>query len=150
MLLVSLCFVLCSCIIIPLSKYYEFEAQDVESVQFYLLGDDNYSESGFHKQIEPVYTLSEEQTEDFLSDFSKIKFSDVILIVLAAVDPSFCYGDIVIRINFINGDYSFYSCAGYGQTYNKNDKLVDSTHFSCDREDLENLLIKYYPDYNKT
>ena len=77
-------------------------------------------------------------------DFSRLKFSDAIVIVLAAIDPSFYYGDWVIRINFSNGQYTFYSCDGYGETFDAEGERISSTHFSCDDEELKNLVGKYY------
>ncbi len=79
-----------------------------------------------------------------MSDFSKVKFSDTIIIVLASIDPSFYYGEWVIRINFTDGLYSFYSCGGYGETYDAEGDRVSTTHFSCDYDVLENLISDYY------
>jgi hypothetical protein len=136
---------LSGCIIIPLTKYYDIAAEEVMSVQFYdLRNQDSAHYSGFDTILEPVYTIPEEDTEDFLDDFSKLKFSDSIIIVLAAIDPSFYYGDWVVRINFSNGQYTFYSCGGYGETFDAEGNCISSTHFSCDDEELKNLVGKYY------
>lgn len=136
---------LSGCIIIPRTKYYDISAEEVISVQFYDLRDqDSARYSGFDAILEPVYTIPEEHTEDFLDDFSKLEFSDTIIIALAAIDPSFYYGDWVIRINFSNGQYTFYSCGGYGETFDAEGEYISATHFSCDDEELENLIGKYY------
>ena len=136
---------LSGCIIIPLTKYYDISAEEVVSVHFYDLRDQEsryYYE--FNTTCEPFYTLPEEDTEAFLEDFSKLEFSDTLIIVLAAIDPSFYYGDWVVRINFTNGQYTFYSCGGYGETFDAEGKRISSTHFSCDDEELEKLVGKYY------
>lgn len=133
------------CIIIPRSTYYDIPAEEVVSVHFYDLRIQraaNYS--GFDTTLEPVYTISEEEKETFLDDFSNLKFSDPIVIVLAAIDPSFSYGDWVIRINFTNGRYTLYSSAGYSETFDAEDHCISYTHFSCDDEDLDNFICKYY------
>ena len=148
-LLVLMIFVLIvslsGCIIIPLTKHYDIPAEEVASVQFYDLRKPESSHySGFDAILEPTFTIPEENKEDFLDDFSKLKFSDSIVIVLAAIDPSFYYGDWVVRINFTNGQYTFYSCGGYGETFDAEGKSISSTHFSCDNEELENLVGKYY------
>lgn len=136
---------LSGCIIIPLSKHYDISAEEVASVQFYdLRNQESTAYSGFDKTQQPVYTVPQEQTEEFLNDFSNLRFSDTIIIVLAAIDPSFSYGDWVIRINFSDGRYSFYSSRGYGETRDAESNFISSTHFSCDDEDLENLISKYY------
>lgn len=148
-LLVILCIVLLlslsGCMVIPLSKYYVISEEEVASVQFYdLRGEESEHYAGFDKKCEPVYTLPAEEHQAFLDDFSEMKFSDTILIVLAAVDPSFSYGDWVIRINFSNGQYTFYSSNGYGETYDGEGEFLSSTHFSCDEEELETLIRKFY------
>ena len=115
------------------------------SVQFYDLRNQNANGgTGFNQSEEPVYTVPEEEREKFLKDFSTLEFTDTIIIVLAAIDPSFSYGEWVVRINFTNGQYTFYSCAGYGETFNAEGKRVSSTHFSCNDEELEKLIGKYY------
>ena len=135
---------LSGCIIIPLWKYYDIPAEEVASVQFYDLRDLESNRSNFATTLEPVYTIPEEDKGTFLDDFSKLKFSDTIVISLAAVDPSFDYGDWVVRINYSNGQYTFYSCAGYGATFDSEGTYLSSTHYSCDDEELENLVSKYY------
>ncbi|MBR6563054.1 MAG: hypothetical protein IKK70_03870 [Clostridia bacterium] len=145
LIILALAVSLSSCIIIPLTEYYDFSVEEVVSVQFYDLRDpEAYRYSGFDASIEPVYTVSEEDKEEFLEDFSELKFSDAIVIVLAAVDPSFNYDDWVVRINFSNGQYTFYSSSGYGETFDAEGNRVSSTHFGCDDEDLEALVGKYY------
>lgn len=134
---------LSGCIIIPLTKYYDISAEEVESVQFYDLRNEE-SYMGLDPTLEPVYTIPEEDIEAFLEDFSKLEFSDSIIIALAAVDPSFYYGEWVVRINFSNGQYTFYSCGGFGETFDAEGELISSTHFSCDCEELSNLIGKYY------
>ncbi len=135
---------LSGCITIPVSTYYELSTEEVRSVQFYDLREDAAAEAFYDKTCEPVYALTGEDKEAFLDDFSKLKFSDTILIVLAAVDPSFSYGDWVVRINFANGQYTFYSCAGYGETFDAEGNRISSTHLSCDEEELQSLISKYY------
>lgn len=148
-LLIPMIFVLIvslsGCIIIPLTKHYDIPAEEVESVQFYDLRNPELSHySGFDTSIEPIFTVPEENKEEFLDDFSKLKFSDYIIIVLAAIDPSFYYGDWVVRVNFTNDQYTFYSCGGYGETFDSEGKCISYTHFSCDNEELENLVGEYF------
>lgn len=135
---------LSGCIIIPLHKYYEIPDEEVASVQFYDLRNRYSYDDDFHQTMDPVYTLPEEETADFLKDFSKLEFSDAIVIVLAAVDPSFSYGEWVIRINFTDETYTLYSCKGYGETFDADGNRIDSTHFGCDRDELAALISKYY------
>lgn len=138
-------FSLTSCIIIPLKKHYDFELDEVSSIDIYNLRENRMDRSNFLETEVPMYTIGEDQKADFLSDFGDIQFNDSIIIVLAAIDPSFSYGEWVVRINFVDGSYSLFSCAGYGETFDANDKWKESTHYSCDLEDLVELICKYVP-----
>lgn len=135
---------LTGCIIIPLRRHYTYSADEVSCVCFYDLRESESSESGFYKEETPIFTLPDEQTKEFLTDFSKITFKDSIVIVVAAVDPSFCYGPWVVEIVFTDGSYSFYSTGGFGEKFNANGERVRTNHFSADDEDLEKLIGKYY------
>ena len=138
---------LCGCLIIPISQHYDIPIEDVVSIQFYdLRGEDASHYHGFHNSCEPVFTLAEEDKAAFLEDFSALEFTDTILIVLAAVDPSFEYGDWVVRFNFTNGRYGFCSYAGFGETFEADGSRISSTHLSCEKEELEALIRKYYQD----
>ena len=133
---------LCGCIIIPLSEHYEFTAAEVTSIQFIDFRDPEITVGP--ELCEPVYTIPEGQKADFLADFSELEFSDTLVITIAAVDPSFSYGDWVVRINFTNGQYSFYSSAGYGETFDAAGECISTTHYSCEDEELEALISQYY------
>lgn len=136
---------LSGCIIIPISKYYDISAEDVLSVQFYDLRNDKDAQlPGFDKIYDPVFTLPEDSNEAFLEAFSELRFSDTLVFVIAAIDSSFSYGDWVIRINFSDGSYTFYSCGGYGETYDADGKYITSTHLSCEIDELEELIGSFY------
>ncbi len=136
---------LCGCIAVPISKHYSYSSDEIDSIQFYdLRSSESEIYPGFDKSIKPAYTLPQEDIDDFLIDFSNLEFSDSFFIVLAAVDPSFSYGDWVIRINFTNNQYTFYSCDGYGETFDDKGNCISSTHFSCSDEDLDSLVNKYF------
>lgn len=140
----SLAVCLSGCIIIPQHKYYDISPEEVAAVQFYDLRSWNPDERFFYNTEDPVYTLSEEEIADFLEDFSRLKFSDNIVIMLAAADPSFYYGAWAVKIQFTDQSYTFYSCAGFGETFDADGNQIDSTHFGCDRDQLEKLIKKYY------
>lgn len=140
----SLAVCLSGCIIIPLHKYYDISPEAVAAVQFYDLRDCESTYMGFHETLDPVYSLPEEDIPVFLEDFSKLEFRDSIVIVLAAVDPSFYYGEWVVRVDFTDRSYAFYSCGGFGETFDADGNAIDSTHFSCDRDQLVELIKKYY------
>ena len=139
---------LTSCIIIPLRRHYTYSADEVSCIRFYDLRDSESRASGFFEEETPIFTLPDEQINEFLTDFSNIKFKDSIVIVLAAIDPSFYYGNWVVEIVFTDGSYSFYSTAGFGETFNANGECIESDHYSSDEEDLRKLIGKYYEQIN--
>ena len=134
---------LTSCIVTY--KYYDIDSEDVLSVGIYDLRDSETHYNDFLESETPVYTIEKEQMADFLNDLSDIRFSDTIIITLAAVDPSFYYGEWVVRINYTDGSYSLISCGGYGESYDINNKVTDSNHFSCEDDEWEQFIGKYVP-----
>ena len=145
MAVLVLSFALSGCFVVPMTKYYSFSTAEVASVQFY---DFRHTMepvfSGFHDECDPVYTLPAKDEAAFLADFSQLEFSDEIVITIMAVDPSFCYGEWVIRINFENGRYAFFSSYGYGETFDDRGELISSNHFGCGDVELEQLIDRYY------
>ena len=139
-----LLFSLSGCIMIPVTKHYNIPADEVKSICFYdLHGEDGVSYSKLDERYEPVYTLPQKEHKAFLKDFSKIKYSRTLIITIAAVDPGFSIGDWVIRVDFTNGQYSFYSYAGYGETYDAEGTTVSSNHFGCDEQQFKGLIQNY-------
>ena len=137
---------LTSCIIIPVYKNFEIDANAVVSIEIYDLcqADSLYGE--FVKTETPVYEIPAEKITDFLNDLSKIRFSDHIIIVLAAIDPSFCYDEWTIRINYTDGSYELISSDGCGETYANNGEVIDSHHFGCDQEEWRDFIGQYVPE----
>ena len=143
-IILSMC-CLSSCIIIPIDHHFEIDASTVLSIQIYDLCEfDGYS-SQFCETETPVYEISAEQNEDFISDLNSIEFTDYIIIVLAAIDPSFNYHTWTARINYSDGTYELISDGGYGETYDSNNEWVSSHHWSCDAAEWEAFIGKYVP-----
>ena len=136
----------CSCIIIPLNKYYDdFDVVSIASVEFYDLRQAENHYVGFLDTETPNYTLPEEQKEEFFEDLAKINFKDYIIIVLAAIDPSFYFGDWVVRINYTDGSFTLLSNGGYNVSYDPSGEHVDANHWSCDDEEWYAFIYKYIP-----
>ncbi len=135
----------CSCIIIPLTKYYDLDTASVSSVEIYDLRQARSHYSDFLDSETPAYTIPEEQTEEFFEDLSKIRFTDHIIIVLAAIDPSFVFDDWVVRINYTDGSFDLLSCDGYNEAYDSDGNFSDSNHFSCDNDEWHAVIFKYLP-----
>ena len=146
---------LSGCIIIPRYTNFEIDATTVESIEIYdlyrdtkIIKDEEYGP--YLRELRPsettsVYTLPKESEADFLSDLAKIQFNDYIIIVLAAIDPSFNYDRWTARINYTDGSYEFISCRGYGETFNANGELISCHHNGCDDEEWWALIEKYTP-----
>ena len=132
------------CIIIPRETNYHISPDEVSSIQFYDLNGHEARYSGFQYNLSPVYTLSEEDHQDFLAEFSKLEFSDTVFITIAAIDSEYNYGNWVVRINFSDGSYTLYSSGNYGETFNAEESLTDWTRFSCEPTELAELIHKYY------
>ena len=148
LLIVSILLISCSftsCIVIPRSKSFKISEDKVSSIDVYELREKSHY-SDFLRTEEPIHEISEDKLGDFLSDLSKIRFSDNLVIMLAAVDPSFLYDDWTVRINYTNNTYELLSCAGYGETYNENNEVISTHHFSCDNEEWHTFIKKYVPE----
>ena len=116
-LLLAIAFALTSCIVIPVTKYYNIPRNTVSSIDIYALLCPDDSMTFDISTATPYYTLSDDQIEGFLTDLLDIRFEDSIIITIAAVDPSFYYGDWVAQIHYTDGTYELISCAGYGGIY---------------------------------
>ncbi len=139
---------LCSCIVLPMRhKYDDFSADDIISIEVYDLRGNTDDSSGFYKNIQSVYTLKASDHDDFLDKLSEINFRDgIIIFPPAAQDPSFNYGNWVVRINFSNGNFQFISNTGFSEIYNSKGKCIDTDHYGCDNEEWLDLLEDFVPD----
>ena len=144
-LILSLLLSLTGCIVIPQFKKYDINKADLSSVQIYDLRDCETHYSDFTEYDPPLYAVADEQVEDFLKDFSKIQFTDYIIIGLLAVDPGFDYGDWVVRLNYTDGTWTLLSSSGYSETFDKAGKYVTSNHFGCDPNEWEKFVTAYLP-----
>lgn len=137
---------LTSCIIIPKYKKFKIDANMVESIEIYDLCEENSEFSYFIQTTSPVYKIPTEKTTIFLNDLAEIRFTDYIIIVLAAIDPGFNYDTWTVRINYRDGSYQLLSSAGYGETYDEKGDKIDSHHFGCDQEEWWGFIGKYVPE----
>lgn len=140
-LLFSTLISLSGCIILTFDKYYDdIDRDKLSSIEIYdLRGDRTFAEPS-------VYTLKEEQIDAFLDDLAKIRFEDMMIITIAAVDPSFEWGDWAARINYTDGTYMLISSGGYGETLDANDEVIDSNHYGCEEYVWNNFVKTYLPE----
>lgn len=145
-LILSLMFLLSGCISVPVYKNYDFDPEDVASVEIYDLRKSDEYRSGFHEKAESVYTIPSEDLADFLSDLADIRFSkSKIIFTIAAVDPSFYFGEWVVRVNHPDGSFDLISCDYYNEHYDQKGKCIGNTHFGCDNELWVEFLKTHLP-----
>ena len=148
-LTISIILIMCclsSCIIIPRYRHFEIDSNTISSIEIYDLCENEDYSSLFLKTETPVYEIPKEQTANFVADLNSIEFSDYIIIVLAAIDPSFNYGKWTVRINYSDGTYELISSGGYGETYDSNNERVSGHHWSCDDVEWEAFIGQYVPE----
>ena len=138
--------VLTGCIVIPLRHNFEINADEVESVDIYDLREVDTLYGDFVETEKPVYKIPADKNVEFLSELSKIEFSDSIVIVLAAVDPSFYYGEWTVRINYTDGSFELISSHGFGERFDKNGEIADTHHWGCDSEEWHEFISNYVPE----
>ena len=138
--------ILTSCVIIPRYKKFEIDSSKVTSIEIYDLCTVDTLYGDFAKTETPVYQIPAAQTNAFLKDLAKIRFSDALVIALMAMDPSFYYDAWTIRINYTDGSFELISSDGYGQTFDANGQMTNYHHWGCDNEEWWHFIAKYVPD----
>ena len=146
-LMLAMIISLTGCMIIPVHKYYDdIDREQVSSVDFYdLRNSETTRQSDFLKTETAVYTLPQDQLDGFFDDLANIRFTDRIIIVLAAIDSFGGYYDWVARINYTDGSYSLISCDEYGALYDATGQEISFNRFGCDDYEWEQFIGKYVP-----
>ncbi|MBO5323179.1 MAG: hypothetical protein J6A88_03655 [Oscillospiraceae bacterium] len=137
--------VLSGCIIIPRYKHFIIDAKTVKSIQIYDLRRVEISYGEYVQTEAPAYIIPNDEKVPFLEDLSNIRFSDAIIITVAAVDPSF-FMEWTARINYNDGTFELISCAGYGEIYDENGEAVSGHHYGCEDDEWMDFLAKYVPE----
>lgn len=146
-MILCIIFSLTSCIIIP--RYKRYDDIDVEKVAAIEIYDIRECERKISSNVNAdtlIYSLDENEFSDFLNKLSKIQFKDHIIIVLAAIDPSYNYGNYVVKIMYNNEKYMLISDAGFGELFDADGNRTSKNHFGCDTEKWENLIFDYLPE----
>jgi len=145
LMIFTVIFTLSSCIIIPEYKNFEIDPATIASIEIYDLRESDTRGEAFLEDTSPVYEIPDEEIDDFTSDLAEIDFTRYIIIVLAAIDPSFNYGDFVVRINYTDGSFELLSDGGWGQTFDQDGEAISGHHYGCDDEEWEEFIGKYLP-----
>ena len=146
-MILCIIFSLTGCIIIPRYKHYDdIDAEKVSTIEIYGIHKSERITGSDVNADTLAYSLDENEFSDFLNKLSKIQFKDYILIVPGAVDPSFSYGNYVVKIKYNNGNYILISDGGFGESFDADGNEISSNHFGCDTEKWENLIFDYLPE----
>ena len=146
-MILCIIFSLTGCIIIPRYKHYDdIDAEKVSTIEIYGIHKSERITSSDVNADTLAYSLDENEFSDFLNKLSKIQFKDYILIVPGAVNPSFSYGNYVVKIKYNNGNYILISDGGFGESFDADGNEISSNHFGCDTEKWENLIFDYLPE----
>lgn len=132
-----------------IAKKYKFDYIDksnVTSIEIYDLRDEYQHDVGFYELMDPIYTLSPEQYDDFLDTLTNLEFTTV-LIIIAANDPFLNYSNtMAVKINHSNGGFETVSPHGYAERYDPNkDELYAWDYGGCDSSAWELLLRSVVP-----
>ena len=136
---------LSSCIVLN-HKFDNIDKTNVTSIEIYDLRDDYSHGVGFYELMDPIYTLSPEQHDNFLDTLTRLEFTTV-LIVIAANDPMLHYSDtMTVKINHSNGGFETVSLHGYAERYDPiEDNIYAWDYGSCDYSEWELLLKSVVP-----
>ena len=146
-MILCIIFSLTGCIIIPRYKRYDdIDVEKVSAIEIHDICECEWKISSDVNADTLVYSLDENEFSDFLNKLSKIQFKDYIIIVPAPMDPSFNYGNYVVKIMYNNEKYMLISDAGFGESFDADGNEISSNHFGCDTEKWENLIFDYLPD----
>lgn len=132
---------LCSCVY----SQYDFEdivEEDVQFIQFYDISGEESRDSETVLSTEPFYTLPVEKHAEFFKELRKIEFGDGFPL-FAPSDPSFSYGEYVVRINFKDGSYKLLSCGGYNELFDIHGKRMAGDHYSCDNTEWNDFIYSF-------
>ena len=143
-LALSMMFTLSGCIYVTIDEYYEIahDTPEIESIALYMTSQEE--DAQINELIEtPVAEISPDDFDEFVDDLEKLPFVNGMYIMLAAMDPSFFFGDYVIKINYKNDDYELISNSSFQQVYYANGE-IDDLHYSIDDTAWAGFLQKYF------
>ena len=142
---------LSGCYVPPQRKYYKnLNKDETDSILFYSFTDDIIYSKGVDldtiEQAEPFCSLEESQFESFLQDLSKMRFYSQGGILFGAVDPSFKFGNLVVKIIFTDGSTLYLSDRKYCVWKNSDGSTREFNHLAPGKEEWVSLINKYIPN----
>lgn len=104
----------------------------------------SWQELDFPIEQDPVCYISENDFQSLMDDISNLKWSTGVILLPAAVDPSFYFGDYTLMIVYDNGDFEMISNGGMQVQKSADGKYFRSRHYGFpDDTDWLELLEQY-------
>ena len=128
------------CCVITLDEGYELyhSFEEFSSVGLYN-GDGEEASNCVLAQLQPS------QYAAFQRDLEALPFEDQFLLIPGAVDPSFDFGEYVVRIDYKDGSYELISDCGFQILYSQEAEYGRSAHYSISDMAWYTFLSSYFP-----
>ena len=132
----------CFSLNIPVSYALHEDVSNIEAITVYTYSWDNKEPCG-----ELIGTIAPSDFERFVSDLSNVPFAKEYLIMLipAAVDPYFGFGDYIVKVTYRDGAYELISECGNQKFYDASGEYVAGYRYTCEDIEWEGFLRKYVP-----
>jgi len=87
------------------------ESSEVASVEIFYLQESVMGELPL--DAKPINVLDKEEITRFCLDLQSLKYTDIVILLPVAIDPSFTLDGYVAKISYNNGDYEIVGDNGY-------------------------------------
>ena len=127
--------------------YSDLLKEEIASIEIYDCSEEHASYHLINDRTidkkDPMLSLKESQIESFLKDLSVIRFYREGGLLIGAVDPSFNFGEMVAKINFLDGSALYLSDGYYCIWRNADGSGRDVHHLSPDKEEWKTFINSY-------
>ena len=144
-LLAALLVMLTGCVTLHFSWKFLHGTDQISQIEvFYLEDVDDFN---LPDDAVPVALIAPEDYDDFCGEIQNIDFTDTILLLPAAVDPSWYLQGYVVRIVYQNGDFEVICNQGYQYQETADGWGGKSRHYSFPKSFDWDAFVKGYIDH---
>ena len=138
-LICALMLALSGCIVITLDEYYElaYDTDQIESIGIYTCGDANVLSD------EPLAVIDPDDFDTFVEELESLSFEKGMIITIAAVDPSFSFGDYTVQVVYTDGAIERISDFGY-QEFQDAEGNERCSHYGLQNEEEWETFLNPY------
>ena len=138
-LIIALMMSLSGCIVITLDEYYElaYDTNQIESIGIYARGDANVLSD------EPLAVIDPDEFDAFVGELESLSFEENKIITIAAIDPSFSFGDYIIQVVYTDGAVERISNFGY-QEFQDAAGNEQCSHYGLQNEEEWEIFLNPY------